>query len=250
MDLVKPGMKELLTAAERARDNEVVDAARATNQNPTIGVEAIQVWRALKKLTEDYSEARQVVISVPGEDGYAAWVKLHRRFGMALGMRQGTMLSNFSQLGSVKMKSPVETRSKVIEIDRMAKLAQETNGEPIGEGHWKSVLVGMLDPLTRQHTSRMMGSQHTAMDLKQAILEFTSNVVLDASSAMQIGGFGQTPSDQAGSEWAGASNAGWEPTAEAYGVNALGKGAPKGGCWICGGQHYAQSCPIRKRAAR
>ena len=115
-----------------------------------------------EKLMEDHSEARQVVTSVPGEDGYAAWVELHRRFGMTLAMKQGTMLANFSQMGTVKMKTLAETRSKVFDIDRMAKLTEEATGEPVGEGHWKSVLVGMLDPLTRQHTSSMMGSKTAA----------------------------------------------------------------------------------------
>ena len=80
----------------------------------------------------------------------------------------------------------------MIDIDRMAKLTAEIAGEPVGDGYWKSVLVGMLDPLTRQHTSSMMGSKHSVQDLKQAILEFTSNVVLDASDAMQIGQVGET----------------------------------------------------------
>ena len=105
-DLVKPGMKQLLIDAEMARDTDVIDGNWAANRNPQLGSEAVQLWRALKKLTEDGSEARQVVTSVPGEDGYAAWIKLHRRYGMALAMRQGTMLANFSQLGLVKMKDP------------------------------------------------------------------------------------------------------------------------------------------------
>ena len=40
------------------------------------------------------------------------------------------MLATFSQMGVVKMKTPAETRSKVIEIDRMAKLTAEITGEP------------------------------------------------------------------------------------------------------------------------
>ena len=65
---------------------------------------------------------------------------------MALAMKQGTMLANFSSLGTSKCKNPTETRSRVIEIDRMAKMAHEITGHPVGDGHWKSVLVGMLDP--------------------------------------------------------------------------------------------------------
>ena len=41
-------------------------------------------------------------------------------------MKQGSMLATFfSQLGLVKMKTLAETRSKVIDLDKMTKLAQE-----------------------------------------------------------------------------------------------------------------------------
>ena len=73
----------------------MVDVSWVRSKNDDLGNEAVQLWRALKKLTEDYSEARQVVTSVPGEDGYAAWAKLHKRYGMALAMKQGTMLAFF-----------------------------------------------------------------------------------------------------------------------------------------------------------
>ena len=145
-DLIKPGMKNILMSAELERDSAVIDSAWAISKDLHLGAESASMWRALKQLTEEGTEARQVVVSVPGEDGYAAWVKLHRRFGMALAMRQGTMLAIFSQLGMSKMKTPSETRSKVIEIDKMAKLTQEITGEAIGNSHYKSILVGMLDP--------------------------------------------------------------------------------------------------------
>ena len=250
LDVVKPGMKDLLIAAEKETEL-VVDVAWAKSKNDELGNEGVQLWRALKKLTEDYSEARQVVTSVPDEDGYAAWAKLHKRYGMALAMKQGTMLANFSSLGTNKCKSPSETRSRVIEIDRMAQMTHEITGHPVGDGHWKSVLVGMLDPVTRQHTANLMGSKHTANDLKNAILEFTSNVVLD-DNAMNIGHIGERKTqdkqeDQGGGEgdawgdWSGTS--GWDP---GDGANALGKGGPKGGCWHCGGPHYSNQCPKGK----
>ena len=121
----------------------------------------------------------------------------------------------------------------------MAKLTQEIAGNPIGEGHWTSVQVGMPDPVSRQHTSSMMGSRHMAVDLKQAILEFTSNVLLDNADSMHIGGFGQagdepTPGGEGGPDWWGDTTPGWEPETTVDGLNALGKGAPKGGCWNCG----------------
>ena len=56
----------------------------------------------------------------------------------------------------------------------------------------------MMDPVTRQHTAHMMGFKHSSLDLKQAIVEFTSNMVfLGDSDAMQIGGFGPPGADAA-----------------------------------------------------
>ena len=72
----------------------------------------------------------------------------------------------------------------------------------MGDGHWKSVLVGMLDPITRQHTSSMMGSAYSAADLKRAILEFTSNMVLSSGDAMMLGQCGnQTENEKDENEW-------------------------------------------------
>ena len=71
-DAVRPGMKELLIAAEKERENVTVDAEWASYKNTDLGAEAVHIWRALKKLAEEHSEARQVVTSVPGEDGFAA----------------------------------------------------------------------------------------------------------------------------------------------------------------------------------
>ena len=72
MDLIRPGMKQLLIDAEMERDATIVDVDWACNRSPALGAESVAVWRALKKLTEEGAEARQVVTSVPREDGYAA----------------------------------------------------------------------------------------------------------------------------------------------------------------------------------
>ena len=45
---------------------------------------------------------------------------------------RGQCLRPFSQFGLTKMETPAETRSKVIDIDKMAKLADEIAGEPAG----------------------------------------------------------------------------------------------------------------------
>ena len=72
LDAVKPGMKTLLIEIEKEKDASSVDSQWAINKDPRLGAESIHMWRALKQLTEDHSVARQVVTTVPGEDGYAA----------------------------------------------------------------------------------------------------------------------------------------------------------------------------------
>ena len=84
LDAMKPGMKTILITAEKEPDNIIVNTAWAKLQNDLLGAESTNLWRALKKLTEEGTEARQVVSSVPGEDGYAAWIKLHQRYSLAL----------------------------------------------------------------------------------------------------------------------------------------------------------------------
>ena len=139
MDLIKPGMKRILTLAEKARDDETVDEKWALSQDPALGAEADLVWRALKQLTEAHSEARQVVTSVPDEDGYAAWVKLHRRFGMALSMRQGTMPASFSHLGQVKMK----TSGNPVKSDRNRPSGQTNPGDHRRSNRGWSLEIGL-----------------------------------------------------------------------------------------------------------
>ena len=103
-----------------------------------------------------------------------------------MAMRQGLALASFSNLGTKRCTTPTETRSRAIEIGRAAKVTEDITGEPIGAGHWRSVLVNILDPLTRQHTTSMTGSDSSVQDLKRAILEFTGNVAID-KDVMDIG---------------------------------------------------------------
>ena len=185
------------------------------------------MYRALKLYTDRGTEANQVVLSVPDEDGFAAWVMLHRRFGMALSMRQGVALASFSNLGQKRCNTPAETRTRVIEIDRVARATEEVTGETIGEGHWKSVLVQMLDPVTRQHTAALMGSGTSVADFKRAILEFTANVSVD-KDIMDIGRISQETEEGTGSRTEGGdwvTTGEWET--EAAGANAVGRGVPR-----------------------
>ena len=50
-------------------------------------------------------------------------------------------------------KSLGETVALLTEMDRKMNLVEDVTGEEVSEMHARSVLVGILDPVTRQHTA-------------------------------------------------------------------------------------------------
>ena len=54
-DAVKPGMRDLLINAEKARDTEVIGMQWVNLQNADLAENCVDLFRALKKLTEDNS---------------------------------------------------------------------------------------------------------------------------------------------------------------------------------------------------
>ena len=84
-----------------AEEEDEVDEAWAHAQMEIVNrnwIEAVashvHIWRALKALTEDASDARRVIISVKQENGSRAWQKLHQRFGLSVVSRQGSVLAD------------------------------------------------------------------------------------------------------------------------------------------------------------
>ena len=95
------------------------------------------------------------------------------------------MLSQFSSMVAKPGKTPEETRRLVTELEQRMKAVEELTGKEVDEDvHAKSILIGILDPVTRQHTAMNHGKNFK--DLKRHILEFINNVS-GGSSAMQIG---------------------------------------------------------------
>ena len=123
----------------------------------------------------------------------------------------------------------------MIEVDEAAKRLAEATGKPVDEGHWRGTIAAMIDPITRLHTAKVLGSDSTLTELKNAVIQFTANVAID-SVPMQIGQVGETEEEPKENE----NNQKWpDPNS----VNSLGRGGPKGGCWNCGGPHYENQCP-------
>ncbi len=51
--------------------------------------ENTNVWRLLRRITD--GEAKKVVMSIKGEDGFRAWQKLRQRIEPGLAARQGSL---------------------------------------------------------------------------------------------------------------------------------------------------------------
>ena len=62
-------------------------------------------------------------------------------------------------------------------------------GDDVPEAMLRTAYVGILDPTTRTHLTNFQGKNTKPETLKQEILRFVSNAVVD-HNAMQIGSFG------------------------------------------------------------
>ncbi len=83
-----------------------------------------------------------------------AWQNLHKHYEPSLAARQGAVLADFSNLVTKPAKGPLETKQRITEMDARAKVVEDITGKPVDDNHAKSVLIGLMDPTTRQHTVR------------------------------------------------------------------------------------------------
>ena len=114
-----------------------------------------------------------------------------------------------------------------------------------------SVLSTILDPSTRQHAAMHQGPGTSFDTFKNAALEFINATAGPDDDRMQIGAFGaesNVPEDvydeKVWGEWEQPVQQ-MEETLMAFRKGkgkGKGKATPKGGCWTCGGPHYASAC--------
>ena len=169
------------------------------------------------------------------EDGFRAWQRLKQRFKTGLAARQSFVMADFSGMVARPPKSPGETIALLTETDPKMKLVEDVTGEEISEMHARSALVGILDPVTRQHTATIRshvrpskrscrGSPTTRRrSWKQCRLDELKQAPLRPTTAW-------TPSV------ADTSYDSWEE----YGaINAMGSQQ----CWACKGySHVSRDC--------
>ena len=233
-DSLNEGMKDLLKEVEleaRPVDNAWLEAQV---HDARVKGDQVQLWRALKNLTD--GEARKVVTSVKEENGFRAWQKLHQRFGPSLSSKQGLVLMEFSGMVAKPAKTPTETRTLVTEMEQRIKLVEDITGTEVSENHVKSVLVGILDPTTRQHTAMYHGNKYTCDELKRVILEFVNNVSRRDDNAMQVGRV-STEEDYQDDGY------GYDDNYDDTYLGAMGAGTQ---CYSCLGYgHIAVNCPLK-----
>ena len=193
-DTINTGIKELLKGIIKCKDQEVEDyiVNEAFLKNKEFGDEdSARVWRALKELTE--GDARRVVTAGPEGNGYEAWRRLHAHFEPGLACQQGAALNDLSRMILAPAKSPDDTRRLLTEFNVRVRHAEDIIQEPVSEGHKRSVILGFIDPLARQHAVSCHGTGTPVEEFKRRILEFTnaaaspSTATSNGPKPMQIG---------------------------------------------------------------
>ena len=247
LDTKNPGIKQFLKEVDMERDpiDEHWKSARASMYPPKVLKDEVQLYRALKLLTA--GAAKKVIGTVVLEDGLLAWQCLRQRFEPTLTAKQGVVLAEFANMAASRAKQPYELLSLMTEMEKKIKLIEELTGEVVGGLHKKSVLIGLLDPITRQHTA--MRHNENFEVLKQTVVEFVSNAVIiptggssamqvDSTRSVQIPADSQKPAEQS---WEKEE---WEQEEE--GLNALGQAGMK--CYNCQGfGHLARNCSSEQK---
>ena len=144
------------------------------------------MWRALKGLTE--ADALEVVAAVKDQDGWIAWMALHKNYEQSLLAMQGKTLIYFGALASRPAKTPEETRKLLIEFENRFRSVEDVSQREVDAMHAKSILIAILDPATRQHTAHLQALG--VPEFKTAVRQFVNGTSGGGAAPMQIGAMG------------------------------------------------------------
>ena len=93
-------------------------------------------------------------------------------------------MSQFTNMATKRAKPPAETKTLLLELDERARRVEEVTGEPIGNSHRMSVVMGLIDPEAMRHTAAFSGANMRADVLQKKVIEFAS--LMSTSSAKGI----------------------------------------------------------------
>ena len=87
-----------------------------------------------------------------------AWEQLNNYFGPGMACQQGAALNDLSKMILAPAKNPEEMRKLINELTTRMKAVYDITKEPVDDTHAKSILLGVMDPLTKQHLARTPAS--------------------------------------------------------------------------------------------
>ena len=246
MDAQCPGLKSVLKSVSKNRlDPFDADARRKNTAFSAVLVDeaaTTELWRAIKHYT--IGNARTIVETMKEEDGFEAWREILKQCEPDLPVRKQAIMQELIVLGSKPCKDMAETRATVLKWDKLRAEVATLTGEALSEPHAMSVLKSFLDDQTRKFTQAYMNEK---LDIfRQRVVGFLTNAGGISRDAMVIGSIGEKQKEENND----AVEEDWDEeqwgNGTAWAIKGGGKGTrrgPAGGCFNCGGDHYASECP-------
>ena len=115
-DAVRPGLKATLKATATVSEDKLLDDYWIVNTCAVNGMRRQEAYTALKGLTQ--GEAKIVVQSVRGNDGFLAWRALHMRYYPSVASRQGLAMADLAMMATKPAKNQADLRAKLVELER------------------------------------------------------------------------------------------------------------------------------------
>jgi hypothetical protein len=101
------------------------------------------------------------------------------RFEPSLVAKKGNLLADFTGMVGKPAKNPHEMIVLITEMDKKIKTIEDVIDGDLDEQFKMSVLIGIMDPMTRQHTA--MDLEHDYPDMKNNCLKFANNMAINKS---------------------------------------------------------------------